>query len=239
MVRPASVAAIFGALALVPSGFAAAGPYEDAKAANDAQDYARALSLWRPLAEHGNPDAEVQVGLLYLAGHGVAQDDAEAVRWLRMAALKGQAEAQLYLGECYLNGRGVTADQAAASQWFAKSADQGNAAAEYKMGVLTRAGGDLPSVWRTAAEWFRKAADQGHVGAQVTLAVMFAQGQGVTQDNVEALKWLDIAVVRLPASETARREALDKVRAALAAKMTPAQVSDAALFAQKWTPGGN
>ena len=34
-----------------------------------------------------------------------------------------------------------------------------------------------------------KAANQGHAGAQYNLGVMYEQGQGVAQNNVEAVRW--------------------------------------------------
>lgn len=49
-------------------------------------DYKAALDLWRPLAEQGNPDAQVCLGFLYFLGHGVKQDYAEAYFWYSLAA---------------------------------------------------------------------------------------------------------------------------------------------------------
>ena len=38
-------------------------------------------------------------------------------------------------------------------------------------------------------KWYRKAADQGNAPAQVNLGLMYANGQGVAKDEVEAYKW--------------------------------------------------
>jgi uncharacterized protein len=38
-------------------------------------------------------------------------------------------------------------------------------------------------------QWYRKAADQGYANAQITIGVMYENGQGVTQDNAEAIRW--------------------------------------------------
>ena len=234
MIRWLPVIAVVGVLTLARS--ATAGPLEDARTAFDSGDYARALSLWRPQAAAGNPEAEDRVGLLYLDGKGVAKDDAEAVRWFRMAAQKGLADAEFNLAECLATGQGGPQDSTAASEWYAKAAKQGHAGAEYKMGVLLRTGTDLHSVLHDAAEWFKKAADQGVIAAQINLAVMFADGQGVPQDNVEALTWLDIVARRLPDADTAHRAAVDKIRAGLAAEMSPEQVGYAQNFADRWEP---
>jgi TPR repeat protein len=48
---------------------------------------------------------------------------------------------------------------------------------------------DLP----LAASFFRAAADQGHIIASVNLGRAYAEGRGVTQSQVEALRWFKIA----------------------------------------------
>jgi hypothetical protein len=35
-------------------------------------------------------------------------------------------------------------------------------------------------------KWYKLAAEEGHANAQSNLGVMYAKGQGVTQDNVNA-----------------------------------------------------
>ena len=45
----------------------------------------------------------------------------------------------------------------------------------------------------TALRWYRAAAARGHPLAQYNLAVMYEDGEGVTQDLVEAYKWYTLA----------------------------------------------
>jgi TPR repeat protein len=40
-----------------------------------------------------------------------------------------------------------------------------------------------------AVQWFTKAAQQGLARAQNNLGVMYEDGNGVTKDDVEAVKW--------------------------------------------------
>jgi len=42
-------------------------------------------------------------------------------------------------------------------------------------------------------KWFRLAADQGDAPAQFNLGVMYAEGQGVPQDNAQAAEWYRLA----------------------------------------------
>ena len=41
-----------------------------------------------------------------------------------------------------------------------------------------------------AARWYRKAVDQGYALAQLDLGALYANGQGVAQDDAEAARWL-------------------------------------------------
>jgi len=76
----------------VASGFLAlasptmAGPLEDAHAAYQRDDYATAMSLWRPLADQGDTSAQRNLGLMYFRGQGVPQDYAQAFAWWHLAA---------------------------------------------------------------------------------------------------------------------------------------------------------
>ena len=45
----------------------------------------------------------------------------------------------------------------------------------------------------TAMTEFRLLADQGHADSQILLGVMYARGQGMPQDNAEAVKWFRLA----------------------------------------------
>ena len=108
---------IFIALAL--AGAAVAGPLEDGVEAADRGDYATALRLLRPLAETGNPDAQINLGNMYFDGNGVVQDYAESVRWYLLAADQGNADAQIALGFLYKYGEAVRfVDYVQAYKWF-------------------------------------------------------------------------------------------------------------------------
>ena len=70
------------------------GPFDEGIAAYDEGRYAKALSLWLPLAEQGNAAAQFNVATLYEKGLGAAQDFKEAARWYLKAAEQGDAEAR-------------------------------------------------------------------------------------------------------------------------------------------------
>ena len=139
---------------------AAAGPFEDGLAAADREDYNTALSLWLPLAEQGDADAQFRLGVLYDEGTGVAQSDAEALGWYRKAADQGLAEAQLNVGFMYRNGQGVAENAAEAVEWYRKAADQGLADAQSNLGQMYDQGEGVPQNDVLAYMWFDLAAAQ-------------------------------------------------------------------------------
>jgi TPR repeat protein len=101
--RPSALKYAFAAVILLLSFAApvAAGPLEDATAADDRGDYATALRLLRELAEQGNARAQFKLGGMYDDGRGVAQNDAEALKWYRLAADQGYGNAQYNLALMY------------------------------------------------------------------------------------------------------------------------------------------
>ncbi|MEO0907313.1 MAG: sel1 repeat family protein, partial [Pseudomonadota bacterium] len=58
--------------------------FEAGVAAYEEGDYEAALAEFRPLAEQDDADAQYNLGVMYLDGHGVAQDYGEAVRLFRL-----------------------------------------------------------------------------------------------------------------------------------------------------------
>lgn len=101
-----------------------AGPIEDASRAYERGDYAAALTLLRPLADHGVAEAAGELGFMYYNGQGVPQDYAQAVKFYRLAAEQGLTGAQHDLGVMYLKGQGVPQNYVLAHMWFNLAASQ-------------------------------------------------------------------------------------------------------------------
>ena len=116
-----------------------------------------ALELWQPLAEQGDPDAQVGLGSLYLGGYGVTKDEGAATAWFRKAAEQGSPSGQFSLGSLYYARK----DYAAAASWYRRASEQGSALAQIR---LARLYGDGLGVARDdvqAFKWFAIAADRG------------------------------------------------------------------------------
>ena len=98
-------------------------------AAFEAGNYDEAASIWRPLAEEGDPKAQFNLGLLHETGRGVTEDPAEAAVWYERAARQGVTQAQLNLAALHQTGRGVVQDPAEALYWLEVASRLGEGAA--------------------------------------------------------------------------------------------------------------
>jgi hypothetical protein len=90
-------------------------------------DYAAALKEFHPLAEQGDANAQMVLGIMYEDGQGVTQDYALAAEWYEAAAVQGYVQAQILIATTYRDGQGVTQDCAEAARWFQLAAEQGQA----------------------------------------------------------------------------------------------------------------
>ncbi|EJN04060.1 Sel1 repeat protein [Phyllobacterium sp. YR531] len=100
-------------------------------------DYQTALKYWKPLAEKDDAYSQLNIGVLYSNGEGVAQDNAKAIYWYRRAAENGDLEAQLVLGDIYRDGEITEKDNAEAAKWYDMAAKQGHSGAKYQFNQLS------------------------------------------------------------------------------------------------------
>jgi len=185
-----SVIAFAAALILQPDGRSLA------QSSSEASAKRRAIANLKDVAYAGDSNAQVQLGVIFLTGDGVAKDDAEALKWLRKAADQDNALGERYLAEMYFKGRGVPADSSEAAKWLRMAAEQGDAQSQHNLAVLYTQGEGVPRNLKDAADWMRKAADQGLSAGQLGLGVLYENGDGVPENPVEAVKWYRLAVAQ-------------------------------------------
>ena len=174
------------------AGGAAAGPFEDGKAAYDRKDYSTALKLWRPLAEQGHARAQMRLGYLYRDGVGVPQDSVEAMKWYRKAAKQGLAVAQSNLGLMYANGTGVPQDFGEAMKWYRKAAKQGLAVAQANLGLMYYSGTGVLQDYVQGHMWFNIAAAQGDKSAMKyrNQSIKFMTREQIAEAQKMAREWV-------------------------------------------------
>ena len=116
-----------------------ADPFEDGVAAANADDFATALRLWRPLAEHGLAAAQNNLGELLETGRGVSREPVQALGWYRKSAESGFAPAQFNLARLFAFGIGTERDAAAAREWATRAQGQGIAQAAELLNLIADA----------------------------------------------------------------------------------------------------
>jgi hypothetical protein len=185
-------------------------------------------------AQAGDPEAELQLGILYAKGDGVAQDYATAAMWFRMAADQGSARAQYDLGVLYERGRGVDADPEQAASWYLKAAEGKYALAQYNLAVAYTKGQGTRKDLTEAALWYRRAAGQGVVQAMANLGMLYERGDGTAVSPADAYAWY-LAAGRRGDQASARRaedvfngmSRLDQIRAEALASDVAGSIHDA------------
>lgn len=259
--RVAAVAALATLMTAIP---AMAAPTEAIQAFNNG-DYATALRDCEAPAKAGDSVCQDVMGLLYADGHGVKADQAIAAHWFQLSAEQGNPIAAYNLGSAYEHGEGVPKNLAMAENWYAKAAATGLPYAQWRLGALAILRNDwkagvkwmrpaaaqgLPPAQfalglayeagkgarrneKTAAKWYLAAADHGETGAQSRVASLYERGAGVDQDYKESYFWYAVAL-RDPKDATAKEDNDGLKR--VAAKLSAADVADAAKIAQGWKP---
>jgi len=173
-------------------------------------------------ANHGNTEAQYDVGTMYQNGRGVKASRAMAVKWFgkaaagkhpqaimrlqlmsenearfdktRALAVQGDRDSRYELGNMYIKGIGTDIDHARAISAYEQAAEQGSEKAAYKLGLINYEGTGVPVNMNTAFRWFRTAAAGNHHAAQYYLGKMYAGGQGTPRDDALALEWFSKAV---------------------------------------------
>lgn len=167
-----------------------AGALEDGHTAFDAQRYEDALRLWQPLAEQGDPDAQYNLGLLYMNGLGVEKDERTALLWFTRAGQQGLADAQYNAGVMFYAGKGVYPSQKTAVEWWKLAAGHGHANAQNNLAAMYAFGYGVGQDRGKALALWTAAAEQGHQDAIDTLINVYSgKLEGFTQDPAKAAYW--------------------------------------------------
>ena len=118
-----------------------------------------ALAELHQRAAGGDAAAQLDLGLRYVTGKGIAPDEPAALRWIGKAASQGNAAAQFELGSYYTLE--PHRDYGRAADLLRQSALQGFAPAQSSLAVLHLAGAGVPEDRVEAYAWLGLAAEQG------------------------------------------------------------------------------
>ena len=186
-IKQARFVLLLGLLNLAPIT-AFAGPYEEAQKASRAREYTKAVSLFRPLAEADNDDAQWYMGTFYRKGQGVEKSYEKALYWYGRSARNGDADSQYELAKLYYYGDGTPKDHKAAFEWYLKAAEQGHKKAAYDVGYAYKKADGVKKSYKKALKWYQIASNNGDDNASVSLGIMYENGEGTKKDYRKAAK---------------------------------------------------
>lgn len=216
----AMAAALF--LPLWASSAAMAAPLDDGKAAYGQSDFPAAQKLLRPLADQGNPEAQLYIGLMYDNGQGVKKNHAEAMTWFRKAGANGNMRALYLVGEAYLSD--PKPNYAEAAKMLRKPAEQGDSDAQDSLGWLLETGHGVTQDVDEGRKWFLRSANQGNQNGMDHAAESYM----AESNESEIYFWYSI-MARTNANYT-------KYRDDEAGFITPEQKSAVDARLQQWKP---
>lgn len=173
---------------------------EDINSAFKSGDYAKMQKLCTAEENKHNVRAQFWLGAMYEAGTGVSQDFKEAKKWYLLAAEKGDADSQERIANMYIQGIGVPKDVKEGLIWCNKAAVGGNLGAQSNLGTFYEEGKIVQQDYAESLKWYRMAAENENIkiyknskaSSAIRLSYMYSNGIGVSQDDKEAKKWLQV-----------------------------------------------
>ena len=210
------------------------------------------FTAYQRAANAGSAEAELWLGMAYLAGELVSTDLALGRYWLELAAGHGSHEAEFQLSlqqvgrEQQVHWLTRAAEGGVTKAWFelaqlqqeqgalvpartsyAKAAQQGHAAAQYAYGETLRLGQGGKENYALAFKQYRLAAQQGDRMAQYRMGTLREKGLGAPRNRVHAYAWLSLAATGgMPEAVQARDE--------LEVAMTKQEVKQAQKLSEHW-----
>lgn len=161
---------------------------------------ASTLNDKRQAAEHGDVNAQMQLGEAYKTGtDGVEVDLTKSMKWFRKAADQGNPHAMFMVGKLLWSGisifRNIEEDEKNAIKWYRKAAEQGYGEALFTLGQFHHYGreGGFKQDYTQAVYWYRKAVEQGNNNARHYLSGMLKEGRGVKKDAAKAAELHQLA----------------------------------------------
>jgi TPR repeat protein len=164
------------------------------------RDDAKAAALFEKAAAAGHTRAQINIGILYLAGRGVPRDVVLARSWLEKAALSGDAQALYTLGRAMSDGMGQAGpDPVRAADLFRRAAEKGHVLAGLRYGLALSEGHGVKADPVAAQRWLVEAQQRGIPEAALALGDLAAhtpasRDKAANEKVVKsALSWYEIA----------------------------------------------
>jgi TPR repeat protein len=192
---------------VILSAGCASDPYQKGFKAYRSGDYATAMQELSTLAERGDAEAQLHLGLMYRDGQGVLPNPREAEKWLQRSAEQENVMARIALASMYADRQGFIQDDVKALMWFNFAVVQGsNEAVPLRDSLLLRmTPAQVAEAQRLGREFksekeyqgmvrdLKPLAESGDAAAQMKLGILYYRGRGVDRDYAEAARLFRLA----------------------------------------------
>lgn len=158
----------------------------------DPKKQAQALKYYLQAAQTNNPEAQVQMAMLYMEGELVPHNLEQSYYWLNKAAQQHNALGQLLLGRLYQSNQFSKKDAQQAIYWLTQAAKQDNRVALEFLGDTYRDAILVPKDLKKALYWYRKSAKLGNNSALLQVALFYAHGYAVKKNPAKAEELLEM-----------------------------------------------
>lgn len=99
----------------------------DAISAMRAGNFAEAYCVLKPYAEAGDPEAQYNIGWMYLNGYGLMMNDSKALEWWQRSSDQGYTDASFSIAMLYSLGEGkVKKDMGKAIEYYLMAVEDGH-----------------------------------------------------------------------------------------------------------------
>ncbi len=184
----------------------AAYQYED-QYEDDAQKQSKIIdhleTVYRMHGDHAG-EAANRIGNIYSKQKKYVKY-VKKVEWYKKSAKEGYDWGMYHLACCYRDGEGVQEGQEQAIAWFQKAYElHGDAAGDAANGIGMIYDGQKNYV--KEVEWFKKSAEEGYDWGMYNLGMCYRNGEGVQEDQEQAIAWFQKAYeLHGDAEENARK----------------------------------
>ena len=153
--------------------------FEEIYTIHKVQGTMKSLSAYKELAKENDPKANLELGLIYLKGDGIAKNLNQAVEYFQKASDLGNLESSYFLGKIYLSEKTKYYNPKKAYNIFVDASDKNHGKSQLMIGRFLLMGEIVSKDYEKALHYFKLASKQKEYEANCYIAYMYASGSGV------------------------------------------------------------
>ena len=185
-------------------------------------------------ADLGDVEAQLLAASKYEVGRGTTRSLSKALALYERALEQGSAPARMKVAGLLDRGEpGIEQNRPRALPLFQEAAAEGDPEAIFMIGTYLQRGYVVTKDEEAASRWFLRAAEIGEAKAQRKLAMRYFRGTGVEQNEVEALKWCELALQN-PDGDIETKNLAREYKEAMSEQMTERKRSQAMRYVERF-----